>query len=294
MKFSAEVEIWDPKKRGFGDNPPLRIVLEWGKIEQSDEGEMGVMLYNERVELILQQLQLQSAVKVTELSQLLQVSVDTVRRDLKAMEQGGLIKYVRGGACLPDTMLAFSNFTGREIIHIEEKRQAARKALAYIKEGDVVALNSGTTNTVLAQELAAVSQRFTVVTNNYAALNILMQNPSIRLVAVGGTVDPLERSTFGTVCEREFETYRPDVAFLSVNAVNYQDGFTDFRLDEIGVIQLLSRISRKVIAVMDSSKLGKRSKQVALAPDQVDLVLMDGGISPEVREEYQKKGILIQ
>ena len=54
-----------------------------------------MMLYNERAELILQQLQLQSTVKVTELSQLLQVSVDTVRRDLKNMEQEGWIKYVR-------------------------------------------------------------------------------------------------------------------------------------------------------------------------------------------------------
>ena len=110
------------------------------------------MLYNERAELILQQLQLQSTVKVAELSQLLQVSVDTVRRDLKNMEQEGRIKYIRGGACLPEDRNSFSNFTGREIIHSEQKREAARKAIALIREGDVVALNSGTTNTVLAQE----------------------------------------------------------------------------------------------------------------------------------------------
>lgn len=66
------------------------------------------MLYNERAELILQQLQLQSTVKVNELSQLLQVSVDTVRRDLKAMEQAGLIKCLRGGACLPESHLSLS------------------------------------------------------------------------------------------------------------------------------------------------------------------------------------------
>ena len=60
-----------------------------------------MMLYNERAEVILQQLQLQSTVKVGELSQLLQVSVDTIRRDLKSMEQSGLLKCVRGGACLP-------------------------------------------------------------------------------------------------------------------------------------------------------------------------------------------------
>ena len=90
------------------------------------------MLYNERAELILQQLQLQSTVKVAELSQLLQVSVDTVRRDLKNMEQEGRIKYVRGGACLPEDRNSFSNFTGREIIHSEWKREAARKALEQV------------------------------------------------------------------------------------------------------------------------------------------------------------------
>ena len=252
------------------------------------------MLYNERAELILQQLQLQSTVKVAELSQLLQVSVDTIRRDLKNMEQEGRIKYVRGGACLPENRNSFSNFTGREIIHSEGTRAAARKALPYIKEGDVVALNSGTTNTVLAQELAGLKLDFTVVTNNYAALQILMQNPAIRLIAVGGTVDPLERSTYGTVCEVEFARYRPDLAFLSINAVNYQDGFTDFRMNEVGVIQLLARNARKVIAVMDSSKLGKCSKCVALAPEQVDLLLMDDNVPPEVREKYRDRGIMIQ
>lgn len=252
------------------------------------------MLYNERAEMILRQLQFQSTVKVAELSQLLHVSVDTVRRDLKNMEQEGRIKYVRGGACLPENQNLFSNFTGREIIHSEWKREAAHKALRYIKEGDVVALNSGTTNMVLAQELVGLNLEFTVVTNNYAALNILMQNSFIRLISVGGIMDPLEHSTYGTVCESEYAAYRPDLAFLCINAVNYQDGYTDFRLNEIGVIQILARNSRKVIAVMDSGKLGQCSKRLALSSDQVDLLLMDDHIPSEVKERYHSKGIEIQ
>lgn len=251
------------------------------------------MLYNERAELILQQLQLQSTVKVGELSQLLQVSVDTIRRDLKAMEQSGLVKCVRGGACLPDALPSLSNFTGREIIHSDLKQEAARKALRYIKEGDIIALNSGTTNTVLSQELAGLNIKFTVITNNYAAINILIQNPGIRLIAVGGTVDPLERSTYGTVCEEEFSRYRPDIAFLSINAINYKDGYTDFRLDEIGIIQLLAQKAKKVIAVMDSSKLGRCSKREVLRPEDVDLLVMDDRVSDEMKQKYQEKGISI-
>ena len=89
------------------------------------------MLYNDRAAFILQQLQLKSTVKVTEIAKSLNVSVDTVRRDLKALEEQGQLKCVHGGASLPDYMLAFSNFSGREIIHIEEKRRAALKAAFY-------------------------------------------------------------------------------------------------------------------------------------------------------------------
>ncbi len=251
------------------------------------------MLYAERAELIMQQLQLRSTVKIGELSRLLHVSVDTIRRDLKAMEQQGLIKYVHGGACLPESLTSYLNFTGREIVNSDLKREASHKALALIEEGDVIALNSGTTNTILSQELVNLGKEITVVTNNYAAINILLQSELIHLIAVGGNVDSLERSTYGSVCEKEFSQYFPDIAFLSMNAVNYEDGFTDFRFNEAGIIQLLAKTSKRVIAVMDSSKLGKCSKKKILSREQVDRVVMDDNISEEVRKKYKECGIVI-
>ena len=251
------------------------------------------MFYAERAELIMQQLQLQSTVKVGELSKLLHVWVDTIRRDLKAMEQEGLIKYIHGGACLPESMTPFMNFTGREIVNSDLKREASRKALSFVKEGDVIALNSGTTNTVLSQELITLNKKITVVTNNYAAINVLMQSNYIQLVAIGGEIDSLERSTYGTTCEREFSQYYPDIAFLSINAINYEDGFTDFRFNEIGVIQLLAKTAKRVIAVMDSSKLGKCSKKKVLSNEQVDTVIMDGNVSEDMRKKYKKHGTTI-
>ena len=252
------------------------------------------MLSNERMRIILQQIQLQSTVSVVELSERLKVSVDTVRRDLKTVEQEGLVKCVRGGACLPESVASVSNFRGREIIHSEEKREASRKAIAHIKEGDVVALNSGTTNTILAQEIAASCKNITVITNNLSAIGVLMQKPEIRLIAIGGMVDVTENSTYGSDCEREFAAYFPDLCFLSINAVNFKDGFTDFRLSELGVIRMLARQAKRVIAVMDSSKLGKRSKCKVLNLEEVDLLIMDGLVSREVREEYERRGLRIE
>ncbi len=251
------------------------------------------MLYHERESFVLQQLQLQSTVKVSELSRQLHVSVDTVRRDLKAMEQNGLIHCVRGGACLPEAQVLFSDFTEREIIHSDLKREAAHKALAYIKGNDVIALNSGTTNTIMAQELAASGIQCTVVTNNCAAVQVLMQSSAIRTVVIGGQLDSKERSTYGSQCEEEFARFRPDVVFLSVNSLNYKDGFTDFRMNEIGIIRKLADYGRRIIAVMDSSKLGRCSKCKVLSANQVDLILMDNNITPEIREKYKRKGYSI-
>lgn len=251
------------------------------------------MLYHERESFVLQQLQLQSTVKVSELSRQLHVSVDTVRRDLKAMEQNGLIRCVRGGACLPEAQMLFSDFSEREIIHSDLKREAAHKALAYIKGNDVIALNSGTTNTIMAQELAASGIQCTVVTNNCAAVQVLMQAPNIRTVVIGGLLDSKERSTYGAQCEQEFARFRPDAVFLSINSLNYRDGFTDFRMNEMGIIRSLAEHGRKVIAVMDSSKLGRCSKCTVLSAKQVDFILMDDRIPPEIRDKYAKKGFTI-
>lgn len=111
------------------------------------------MLQNERMEWIAKRLQQKGTVKVGEISGGLQVSVDTARRDLRAMEQEGLLKCVHGGACLPEQFLSVAGFSAREVIHEELKKEAARKAAAYIRRGNVIALNSGTTNTVLALSL---------------------------------------------------------------------------------------------------------------------------------------------
>ena len=248
------------------------------------------MLYTERVEFILQQLQLGADIKIGTLAEKMNISPDTVRRDLKSMEQAGLVKYVRGGACLPETLASISHFSGREVINIALKRQAAVKALHYIQPGMVIALNSGTTNTVLAQEIIRRFSDLTVVTNNLAAVAVLMQNPQIHTVLVGGELDAMERSTFGHTCESEFSLYTPDCTFLSVNAVDDTIGYSDFRFSEIGVMQLLAERAGKAIAVMDSTKIGRRSKKQVFPLDALYCLVTDDAVSEETKNRYAAAG----
>ncbi len=250
------------------------------------------MLYNEREEIICQQLQIQSTMTIQDLSDLLNVSIDTVRRDLKNMDKKGLLKYVRGGARTNDSFVG--NFERREVINSLLKREACRKAIKLIKKGDIIALNSGTTNTILAQEIVASKEDIVVVTNNIMATNILMQSDKIKVIFIGGEVDNLECSTYGKNCENEFMQYYPDICFLSINAINYKNGYTDFRISEKAIIQLLAQQSKQVVAVMDSTKLGKCSKYKVLDLEEVDYLIMDNEVKDEVKEKYFRKGIIIE
>lgn len=161
------------------------------------------MLYQEREDFIKKELQLKTIVKTHELMKAMDISIDTVRRDLKKMEEDGLLKCVRGGAASLDqaTTIAIASFDEREIVHVDNKRIAAKKAISFIKEGYTIALNSGTTNVILASEMLHIQFPFTVITNNLSVITILSKVPHITVICIGGFLDKIENSFYGKSCE---------------------------------------------------------------------------------------------
>lgn len=248
------------------------------------------MLYTERKETIMKELALSNVVSITELAKAFQVSTDTIRRDLKNMEHEGLLKCVRGGACLSEASLQFSNFSGREIINSDLKREAAQKAVSLIQPGDTIFINSGTTNTILAQEIISAQIECSVITNNIAAISVLNSCSRIHVIVLGGEFDPLERSTFGNQCEIELQTYYPDLCFLSINAVNDKTGFTDFRFHEIDIMKKMATQSGKVYAIMDSSKIDTISKKLVFSAQRPVSIVMDNRVSPQTVNRYIEAG----
>ena len=226
------------------------------------------MLYDERKDKILQQLNISPIVKLSDLAQILCVSIDTIRRDLKTMETEGLLECIRGGARLPSQMLQFSDFKGREIINTPQKLQLVEKALSFIHKDDVIMLNSGTTTALLAKEISKKSISCTIITNNIAAVSILMKTPSLK-------------------------KYYPDLCFLSINAVHPENGFTDFRFQEIPIMQTMKKNSKRTIAVMDSSKLNRISKKMLFTSEQLDTIVMDDYVSDDLKKLYASSGIHI-
>lgn len=255
------------------------------------------MLQEERKNLILKELEKSSVARLEDLSAMLGVSIDTVRRDLKAMDKAGLIQYVRGGAASIHESEQFFNFKGRQIIHIPEKQAASKKALAAVTAGDLILLNSGTTNTVFAAELAKSRIPCTVVTNNSAAAAAAAAaavSPYLKVRLLGGDYDAEEQSTYGSRCLAEIEKLHPDLCFLSINSIDLDAGYTDFRPQEIPLIRAMTRVTPRSAAIMDSTKLGRCAKEEIYPLTALPIVYMDDGADKETKEAYAAAGVDIR
>ena len=155
-------------------------------------------------------------------------------------------------------------------------------------------LNSGTTTTILAEEIAQADLTCSIVTNNIAAAEAAAANPKCRIHLLGGDWDGAEQSTWGSRCLREAETYFPDICFLAVNSLDVQAGLTDFRFREIPIMQVMARNAWKTYAVMDSTKLDRLAKKQVFPLSQTPVVIMDSDIGTDDLQRYKDGGIEIQ
>lgn len=249
------------------------------------------MLFEERADYILKKLEQKSLVKTSDLVEEMKVSIDTIRRDLRRLEEEGKLTCIRGGACASEDALQYSPFFGRQIIHEAEKREAARKAVSLIHSENIIALNAGTTNAVLAEELLHLKKHITVVTNNLSVVSTLTASETIDLIVPGGIIDKQELSMTGYGCVEELSTYSFDLCFLSINAFHPAYGFSDFRFQEIDIMNAMIRHSQKTVAVMDTHKFNKVSKKLCIPTERINLLITDSSLDPEVRAEIEEMGL---
>lgn len=251
------------------------------------------MLYEERVNYILKKLEHNSLVKTNDLVNEMGVSIDTIRRDLKKLEEEGKLTCIRGGACSSEEELQYSPFFGRQIINEDLKREAAKKATSLIHSGNIIALNAGTTNSILAEELVKLKKQITVVTNNLSALSILTGSEYIQIVVPSGIVDKEELALYGCNCVEEISSYSFDLSFLAINAVHPIYGFSDFRFQEMDIIKTMIKHSKRSVALMDSQKFGKISKKLFLSPREISLLITNNQIDYSLKNQFTEAGLCI-
>jgi len=235
-------------------------------------------------------------VKVDELSSLLNVSEATIRRDLERLERDGKIVRTYGGALLRrEPISPVLRRKMRE--NLREKMEIARAAVGLINNHETIILCDGTTTYQIAVLLKESSLELRVITNDLNIALELAEAEQIETIIIGGKITG-HYSIGGYLGEKVVEFIHDtnssiDKAFIGADAVDLEEGLTTFGKGDVNIVNLMARLAKEVIAVVDHTKFGK-AKFIPLLPlDQVDLIITDSGIPEKVVEAYRSKGVPI-
>ncbi|WP_161407393.1 DeoR/GlpR family DNA-binding transcription regulator [Paenibacillus silvestris] len=252
------------------------------------------MLAPERHRLILLELESKGQVTVVELKSLLQVSLDTVRRDLEQLEQEDKIRRVHGGAVSKrEDAVTNQAFFKRTISQNGRKQELAMYAVELVKEYQAISLNAGTTNIEVAKRLAARFDKLTVITNSLRIAEIFAQKKGFTVIIPGGYLDHEEFSLYGRSMVEEIMNFNIDLAFISINAISLKKGLTDFRQGEAEVINAMLKSATRKVVVADSSKFETVSYLNICGLDQIDLIVTDSLMDKDLFDNYKKHNISI-
>lgn len=257
------------------------------------------MLVEQRYQKVLDLMKVDGSVKVSELKKKLDVSSETIRRDLENMEAKGLIRRARGGAFLngepgqKSSHLVYTPFEQREQENMDNKREIAEFAAAMIQEGESIALDSGTTSFALARALKNKFRSLTVVTNSLAIVNELYDAKGITLIVTGGVFRPEEDAFVSDIAGMIFSKLNIDIFFLTTCGISVDRGITYQRMDEILVQERMMEASSRTIVITDSSKLGTNSLVKMCDIDKISMIITDSRASKEQITLFSEAGIPI-
>lgn len=242
----------------------------------------------QRIQAVLDRLAEKGSVTSRELCRTLGASSATVRRDLEDMERRGLLSRVHGGAVANGSLYELPlDFRGA---HRGERRRIAQRAAEFISPGMKVGLTGGTTTAELARVVADLND-LTVVTN---AMNIgwhLVLRPNIRLMLTGGVARPISYELIGPLAELSISEVNVDVAFMGADGISLSGGITNQHDGEAATIRALIHRATSVYVVADRTKFERQSFSRVCAISDVDGIITDREINPEILEQFKAAGV---
>ncbi|WP_159887406.1 DeoR/GlpR family DNA-binding transcription regulator [Paenibacillus puerhi] len=250
------------------------------------------MFGEERKGFILQLVEERQRVDSQELCERFQVSESTIRRDLREMEEAGLLKRTHGGAISVKHVNFEPSFTEKEVSSPQEKKAIAAKAAELIRNGDTILLDAGTTTFYLFQHLAAFS-KLTVVTNSLQLPRDLQLPAGIEIMVLGGSYRTGVHSLVGPMTERCLDLIKIDKAFMATNSMDLTEGLTTPNMMEADIKRKMIKRSDRVILLSDSTKVNRVSFARFAHWQDIDVCVTDAGLPQEYSDMLVARGIEI-
>lgn len=248
------------------------------------------MYAEERQGEIVERARSKGRVEVASLASALGVSLETVRRDLGALERRGMLRRTHGGAVPVERLRFEPEVAERQAERVAEKARIAEAALEFLPERGTVALDAGTTTAALA-ELLPAGREITVLTNCLPIASALAANTSLKVVISGGRVRSRTLAAVDDAAARFLDEFSPDVAFVGANGVSARRGLTTPHEAEAAAKRAFVRGADRVVALADHTKVGWEHFVRFARPEEVDVLITDTGLDDAAVAELERTGM---
>lgn len=226
---------------------------------------------------------------VTKLSKRFDVSEVTIRQDLQALSEQGLLLRVRGGALSTNTLPEFS-FDVRQQQRALEKSQIGQAAAKLVSYGDTIFLDASTTGLAVVPFIKKISE-LTVITNSLKVTLSLLDCPQIQVMMPGGNLRRESISLIGYWHNEVLAGLNIQIGFFGARGITLEEGLTDVNLAEVTLKREMIKHCRQVVGIIDSRKWGRVATATFAPLDQVDKVISNTDAPADLVTQVCQAGV---
>jgi len=238
-----------------------------------------------RIEAYLQRVEFAS---LEELSQHVEASISTVRRDLSVLEAGGNLRRTHGGARIVTPKTDEFAFATRDAHQLSEKEMIGKACAALIESHQSVILDAGSTIYHVARHLESKSPQ--IVTNSLPVANLFASASQVEVIVAGGVIYPRLGVLVGPMTVEAFSKMRADVAIMSAGGITLE-GITNSHALLIDIQREMLKAAQKIIFCMDHTKFGRQSVSPLCSLDMVDAVVTDNQAPSDLVSGLRDRGV---
>jgi DeoR/GlpR family transcriptional regulator of sugar metabolism len=247
----------------------------------------------ERRSKIISLLNEKKSILVQETAALFNVTEETIRRDLKVLEEQELLIRTHGGAVLSDDIKTEAPLEIREGINIKGKGAIGRQAARLVNNGDTIMLDASTSALYVAKHLKN-KKGLTVITNAERIIIELVDCDNITLISTGGIIRSKSLSYVGRTAENAINSYHADKLFFSCKGFSPKRGLTDSNEQESDIRKLMLKCSETAVFLCDHTKLDKVGYVTTAQMEDINYFITDQALPEGWQAEIEAYGIKLE
>ncbi len=232
------------------------------------------MTPNPRQALLLDEVRSRGSVSVDALAERFNVTLQTVRRDVKLLAEAGLLARFHGGVRVPSSTTENIAYRQRQLLHDDAKRRIARAVAQAVPNDCSLILNIGTTTEAIARELLR-HKGLRVITNNLNVAAILSDNSDCEVIVAGGVVRQRDRGIIGEVTVDFISQFKVDIGLIGISGIEADGTLRDYDYREVKVSRAIIEHSRQVWLAADASKFNRPAMVEVGHLEQIDTLYTD-------------------